>query len=54
MAAVRKLRSQGQPVPTLDEALETTRGRCGVYLDAKRITAERIITALPPHSCSRP
>jgi glycerophosphoryl diester phosphodiesterase len=46
---VRKLRSRGQPVPTLDEALETMRGRCGVYLDAKRITAERIIAALERH-----
>ena len=25
------------------------RGRCGVYLDAKRITAERIIAALQRH-----
>jgi hypothetical protein len=54
LAAFRKLRSQSQPVPALDEALETMRGRCGVYLDAKRITAERIVTALPRHSCSRP
>lgn len=42
----RWARRRGQPVPTLDEALATMRGRCGVYLDAKRITAERIIAAL--------
>jgi glycerophosphoryl diester phosphodiesterase len=33
-------------VPTLDEALATMRGKCGVYFDAKRIAADQIVAAL--------
>ncbi len=36
----------GTKVPTLDEALRGMRGRCGVYLDAKRISAAAIVTGL--------
>lgn len=49
LAEVRALKCQGEPVPTLDEALEAMRGRCGVYLDAKRISAEAILQALTKH-----
>jgi len=33
-------------IPTMDEALSAMRGKCGVYFDAKRITAEAIIAGL--------
>ena len=46
---VRALRTPGQPIPTLDEALEAMPGRCGVYLDAKRVSADDIVAALTRH-----
>lgn len=49
LAGIRELRSKGERVPTLDEALEAMRGRCGVYLDAKGIGAEAIVAALTRH-----
>ena len=49
LAEIRSLRSKGERVPTLDEALETMRGRCGVYLDAKGIGAEAIVAVLTRH-----
>jgi len=36
-------------IPTLDEALAAMRGKCGVYFDAKRISADAIIAALKRH-----
>ncbi|MFN7934113.1 MAG: glycerophosphodiester phosphodiesterase family protein [Bryobacteraceae bacterium] len=49
LAQIRELRMNGERVPTLDEALDTMRGRCGVYLDAKAIGAEAIVAALTRH-----
>lgn len=40
----------GARVPTLDEALAAMRGKCGVYFDAKSITAVAIIAALKRHA----
>ncbi len=40
----------GARVPTLDEALAVMRGKCGVYFDAKSITAAAIIDALKRHA----
>lgn len=34
------------PIPTLDEALDLMRTKCGVYFDAKRISATAIIASL--------
>ena len=45
-AGARKPGFAGTRVPTLEEALGAMRGRCGVYLDAKRIGAEQIVAAL--------
>lgn len=39
----------GTPLATLDQALTLLRGRCGVYVDAKQITAPEIIAALRRH-----
>jgi glycerophosphoryl diester phosphodiesterase len=49
LAEMRQLRSRGEPIPTLDEALEAMRGRSNVYLDAKRIPARAIVEALVRH-----
>jgi glycerophosphoryl diester phosphodiesterase len=45
-AGARKPGFAGTKVPTVDEALGAMRGKCGVYLDAKRITAEQIVATL--------
>ena len=45
---IRKL-DAGAKVPTLDEALSLMRGKCGVYFDAKQISAAAIIEALKSH-----
>ena len=37
-------------VPTLDEALALMSGKCGVYFDAKQISAAAILDALKRHS----
>ena len=39
----------GTKVPTLDEALGAMRGKCGVYFDAKRISAEAIVAGVKKH-----
>jgi glycerophosphoryl diester phosphodiesterase len=43
---IRGLDAGGAKVPLLGEALGAMRGKCGVYLDAKRISAEAIVAAL--------
>lgn len=48
-AGSRKTGFAGTKVPTLDEALGAMRGKCGVYLDAKRISAEAIVAGLKRH-----
>ena len=48
-AGARKVKHRGTRVPTLDEALEVLRGRCGVYFDAKAIPAPAIVAALTRH-----
>ena len=48
-AGVRKPGYAGTPVPSFDQALEAIGGRCGLYLDAKQITAEAIIDHLRRH-----
>ncbi|MBY0503542.1 MAG: glycerophosphodiester phosphodiesterase family protein [Bryobacteraceae bacterium] len=39
----------GTRVPSFDQALETLRGKCGLYLDAKQIAAPAIIAHLRRH-----
>lgn len=48
-ASSGKAKFTGTPVPFLDEALDTMRGRTGVYLDAKRISAADIVAHLKRH-----
>ncbi|MFN7919678.1 MAG: glycerophosphodiester phosphodiesterase family protein [Bryobacteraceae bacterium] len=48
-AGARKSGFRGTPVPSFDQALETMRGRCGLYLDAKRISAQAILDHLRRH-----
>jgi glycerophosphoryl diester phosphodiesterase len=50
LAQIRALRTKGEKVPTFDEALEAIRGRIGLYLDAKRISAAAIVDRLKTHS----
>jgi glycerophosphoryl diester phosphodiesterase len=40
----------GTKVPTFDEALEFARGRIGVYIDAKRISAKDLVDAVARHA----
>jgi glycerophosphoryl diester phosphodiesterase len=49
-AGARRPGFAGTRVPSLDEALEAMRGKCGVYLDAKEIPAPAIVAALRRHS----
>lgn len=49
LSEIRALRTHGKRIPLLDEALEAMRGRCAVYFDAKRISAQAIIAALRRH-----
>jgi glycerophosphoryl diester phosphodiesterase len=37
---------QGTPVPTFEEVLEFARGKIGVYIDAKRISAADLVAAV--------
>ena len=47
---IRALTIQGARVPTLDQALATLRpSRCGLYLDAKQVTANAILGTLHRH-----
>ena len=48
-AGGKKAGFAGTRVPTLDEALGAMRGKCGVYFDAKRISAEAIVAGLKKH-----
>jgi glycerophosphoryl diester phosphodiesterase len=48
-AGIRQPSHQGTRVPTLDEALDTLRSRCGIYLDAKQIPATSIVDRLKRH-----
>ncbi len=43
---VRALRAGTEPVPTFEEALSMARGRCGIYVDSKAISAKALIEAL--------
>lgn len=49
-AGARKSGFRGTPVPSFDQALEAMRGKCGLYLDAKRIGAGAILDHLRRHS----
>lgn len=46
---IRQLRSKGLPIPTFDEALAVMRGRIGIYVDAKAISAQDMVAALRRH-----
>ncbi len=48
-AGAKMAKFAGTRVPTLDEALSLMSGKCGVYFDAKQITAVAIIEALKSH-----
>jgi len=48
-AEIRKLKAGGEQVPTFDEALALAKGRIGVYVDAKRVSAEDLVAALGRH-----
>jgi len=48
-AEIRKLKVGGEQVPTFDEALALAKGRIGVYVDAKRVSAEDLVAALDRH-----
>jgi glycerophosphoryl diester phosphodiesterase len=48
-AGARRPGYAGTRVPSLDEALEVMRGKCGVYLDAKEISAPAIVAAVERH-----
>ncbi len=37
---------KGTPVPTFDEAMEFARGRIGIYIDAKRISAADLVAVV--------
>lgn len=45
-AAVHRPKHRGTRVPSFDLALESIGGKCGLYLDAKQITAEAILDHL--------
>jgi glycerophosphoryl diester phosphodiesterase len=49
-AGVRRPNFKGTRVPTLDEALAALRGKAGLYFDAKRISAEAIVSSLKKHN----
>jgi glycerophosphoryl diester phosphodiesterase len=51
-AEIRKLKAGGEQVPTFDEALALAKGRIGVYVDAKRVSSEDLVTALDRHKMS--
>lgn len=46
---IRKLDVRGSRVPTFDEALEFARGKIGVYVDSKRISAADAVAAIERH-----
>ena len=46
---IRKLDVRGARVPTFDEALEFARGKIGVYVDSKRISAVDAVAAIERH-----
>lgn len=48
-AGARKPRFAGTRVPSFDDALAAMQGKCGVYLDAKRISAGAIVEHLRRH-----
>jgi glycerophosphoryl diester phosphodiesterase len=48
-AGAHKPQFKGTKVPTLDQALSALRGKAGLYLDAKRISAEAIVASLKKH-----
>ncbi len=43
---IRKLQAGGAAIPTFDEALDYARGKIGVYVDAKAITAKDLVDRL--------
>lgn len=51
-AEVRKLSARGEQVPTFDEALAAAKGRIGVYVDAKSVSAGDLVAALDRHAMS--
>lgn len=48
-AGAKNAKYPGTPVPSFDQALETIGRRCGLYLDAKQITAPAILDHLRRH-----
>ncbi|HYL74978.1 MAG TPA: glycerophosphodiester phosphodiesterase family protein [Bryobacteraceae bacterium] len=46
---IRKLDVRGSRVPSFDEALEFARGKIGVYVDSKRISAGDVVAAIERH-----
>jgi glycerophosphoryl diester phosphodiesterase len=51
-AEIRKLSAGGEQVPTFEEALALAKGRIGVYVDAKSISAEDLVGALESYAMS--
>jgi glycerophosphoryl diester phosphodiesterase len=45
-AQIRALDVHGEKVPTFDEALERARGKIGVYVDSKQLSAADLVAAL--------
>ncbi|MCC6342337.1 MAG: glycerophosphodiester phosphodiesterase family protein [Bryobacterales bacterium] len=46
---IRRLDAGGSRVPTFDEALAFARGRIGVYVDSKAVSAEDAVAAIERH-----
>lgn len=44
-AEIRELSVRGEQVPTFEEALAVAKGRIGVYVDAKSVSAEDLVAA---------
>ena len=48
-AQIRALDVHGSKVPTFDEVLELARGKIGVYVDSKQVSAADMIAAVERH-----
>jgi glycerophosphoryl diester phosphodiesterase len=48
-AGIRGLKAGGEQVPTFDEALTLAKGRIGVYVDAKSVSAQDLAASLDRH-----
>jgi glycerophosphoryl diester phosphodiesterase len=51
-AEIRQLSVRGEQVPTFQEALALAKGRIGVYVDAKSVSAEDLVAAIESHKMS--